>query len=297
MAAYKPLPHDLVERVLLSPDLVPSILGSLETEDGAAAAVCKQWLVGWQATHEPRHRQQAHVRLIIFDSHMYKEGRPCLRVRTADRPHSASSQHEVGDWIGARVLIWRDPQYATHVMMVKAVSKPEPPKAPTRCSQVPSRPQIGPPVEFTAADHQFVTRGRWTLAVVENDESTHAEVCDFGSTALRDVFMRRLQEGTALIGDDAGLTRLRCPCAEDLQGMLDGSLPSLPLGLLDELVADMQGSGVGGTGEAGVQLQLLHKLREKAQGGGVGGIWSTLAAEVKQLLERLHARVRDAMNI
>ena len=70
-----------------------------------------------------------------------------------------------------------------------------------------------------------------------------------------------------------------------------------PLGLLDELVADAQGSGVGGTGEAGVQLQLLHKLREKAQGGGVGGIWSTLAAEVKQLLERLHARVRDAMNI
>ena len=79
--------------------------------------------------------------------------------------------------------------------------------------------------------------------------------------------------------------------------MLDGSLPSLPLGLLDELVADMQGSGVGGTGGAGVQLQLLHKLREKAQGGGVGGIWSTLAAEVKQLLERLHARVRDATNI
>ena len=133
---------------------------------------------------------------------------------------------------------------------------------------MPSRPQIGPPVEFTAADHQFVTRGRWTLAVVENEESTHAEMCDFaGSTALRDLFMQRLQEGTALIGDDAGLTRLRCPCAEDLQGMLDGSLPSLPLGLLDELVADhAQGGGVGGTGGAGVQLQLLHKLREKAQG-------------------------------
>ena len=112
-----------------------------------------------------------------------------------------------------------------------------------------------------------MTRGKWTLGVVENDESTHAEVCDFAcSAALRDLFMRRLRVGTATTGDDAGLTRLLCPCAADLQCMLDGNLPSLPLGLLDELVADAQGSGVGGTGGAGVQLQLLHKLREKAQG-------------------------------
>ena len=112
-----------------------------------------------------------------------------------------------------------------------------------------------------------MTRGKWTLGVVENDESTHAEVCDFACcAALRDLFMRRLREGTAVSGDDAGLTRLLCPCAADLQCMLDGNLPSLPLGLLDELVADAQGSGVGGTGGAGVQLQLLHKLREKAQG-------------------------------
>ena len=47
MAAHAaPLSHELVERVLLSPDLVPSILGPLETEDGAAAAVCTQWLAG-----------------------------------------------------------------------------------------------------------------------------------------------------------------------------------------------------------------------------------------------------------
>ena len=111
-----------------------------------------------------------------------------------------------------------------------------------------------------------MTKGKWTLGVVENDESTHADVCDFAcSAALRDLFVRRLQEGTALIGDDAGLTPLLCPCAGDLQCMLDGSLPSLPLGLLDELVADMQGSGVGGTGGAGVQLQLLQELREKVQ--------------------------------
>jgi len=56
MAAHKPLPHELVERVLLSPDLAPAILGPLEAEDGAAAAVCSQWLASWNATNEPRRR-------------------------------------------------------------------------------------------------------------------------------------------------------------------------------------------------------------------------------------------------
>ena len=58
MAAHKPLSHELVERVLLSPDLVPSILGPLEAEDGAAAAVCSQWLAGWQATNETPWRRR-----------------------------------------------------------------------------------------------------------------------------------------------------------------------------------------------------------------------------------------------
>ena len=56
MAAHTPLPHEMVERVLLSPDLAPSILGPLVAEDGAAAAVCSQWLAGWKATNEPRRR-------------------------------------------------------------------------------------------------------------------------------------------------------------------------------------------------------------------------------------------------
>ena len=56
MAAHTPLPHELVERVLLSPDLVPHLLGPLVAEDGAAAAVCSQWLAGWKATNEPRRR-------------------------------------------------------------------------------------------------------------------------------------------------------------------------------------------------------------------------------------------------
>eukprot|EP00964_Phaeocystis_antarctica_P054953 scaffold32312_cov61-Phaeocystis_antarctica.AAC.3 len=54
MAAHNPLPHEMIERVLLSPDLVPHILGPLKAEDGAAAAVCSQWLDGWKATNEPR---------------------------------------------------------------------------------------------------------------------------------------------------------------------------------------------------------------------------------------------------
>ena len=51
-----PLPDEIVERVLLSPDLVPHILGPLKAEDGAAAAVCSQWLAGWKETNEPRRR-------------------------------------------------------------------------------------------------------------------------------------------------------------------------------------------------------------------------------------------------
>ena len=56
MAAHIPLPHEMVERVLLSVDLMPHILGLLETEDRAVAAVCSQWLAGWKTTSEPRRR-------------------------------------------------------------------------------------------------------------------------------------------------------------------------------------------------------------------------------------------------
>ena len=56
MAAHNPLDHEMVERVLLSPDLVPHILGPLGLEDGAAAVVCSQWLTGWSATNAPRRR-------------------------------------------------------------------------------------------------------------------------------------------------------------------------------------------------------------------------------------------------
>ena len=45
-----------VEGVLLSSDLVPLVLASLQLEDGAAAAVCSLWAEGWKATSEGRRR-------------------------------------------------------------------------------------------------------------------------------------------------------------------------------------------------------------------------------------------------
>ena len=35
-------------------EIVPHILGPLDAEDAAAAAVCSQWLAGWKATNQPR---------------------------------------------------------------------------------------------------------------------------------------------------------------------------------------------------------------------------------------------------
>ena len=58
IAAHKQLPHELVEGVLLSPDLVPRILGPLGMGDAAAAAVCSQWLLGWTATNETPWRRR-----------------------------------------------------------------------------------------------------------------------------------------------------------------------------------------------------------------------------------------------
>ena len=50
MAACDPPPLEMAERVLLSPDLMPFILGQLLAEDGTVAAVCSHWLAVWEAT-------------------------------------------------------------------------------------------------------------------------------------------------------------------------------------------------------------------------------------------------------
>lgn len=83
--------------------------------------------------------------------------------------------------------------------------------------------QHGPCLEFSVVDHQFVSRGEWALAVVEDDESTHAEVCNFAcSAALRNLFVWRLRVGERT-GDETGLTPLLWPCASDLRYMLSSS--------------------------------------------------------------------------
>ena len=121
--------------------------------------------------------------------------------------------------------------------------------------------QHGPCLEFSVVDHQFVSRGEWALAVVEDDESTHAEVCNFRcSAALRNLFTQRLQAGSAQTGDDAGLTCLLCPCAEDLQYIND-NVPSLPRGLLEELMPGMQAEAGGKITPNERALPLLQRLR------------------------------------
>ena len=54
LAAHKPVAQGALEGVLLSCDLLPLILGPLELEDRAAAAVCSRWAAGWKATSEVR---------------------------------------------------------------------------------------------------------------------------------------------------------------------------------------------------------------------------------------------------
>ena len=56
LATHKPLARWAVEGVLLSSDLAPHVLASLQLEDGAAAAVCSLWAEGWKATSEGRRR-------------------------------------------------------------------------------------------------------------------------------------------------------------------------------------------------------------------------------------------------
>ena len=85
MAAHNPLPHEMVERVLHSPDLVPHILGPLKAEDGAVAAVCSQWLAGWMATNEaPWRRRLKQVPLAIPEDIVAST--PCAGLQIAATP-------------------------------------------------------------------------------------------------------------------------------------------------------------------------------------------------------------------
>ena len=56
LAAHQPVPQWAVESVLLSSDLVPHLLATLEPQDSAAAVACSVWAEGWRATSEGRRR-------------------------------------------------------------------------------------------------------------------------------------------------------------------------------------------------------------------------------------------------
>ena len=203
---------------------------------------------------------------IIFDTNMYKEGRPCVHVRACDRQSASSSICTYGDWVEVRVLLWRDTGRALHVTTVKAVSKDVPTTRATRPHILTDasrrRLQDGSQRVFSVATHHFAKRDDWDLVVIVKGESTHAEVCSFARcAALRNLFLRRLRVG-ARTGDDTGLTPLLCPCTDDLRCMLSGSVPHLPPGLLMVLAEHVKQ-------EVGVALSLVV---------GENALWQNLRA-------------------
>ena len=101
IATHKPLPPWAVERVLLSPDLTPNILGPLLAEDGAAAAVCSQWLAGWKATNKPRRFKTWQAGVAAF---LAQDARPPLEPITCSEELFAKRLPELSD-IGISVRL------------------------------------------------------------------------------------------------------------------------------------------------------------------------------------------------
>ena len=54
LAKCSPLPERARDEVLLSTDLLPHVLATLDLEDGAAASVCHAWKAAWVATSDCR---------------------------------------------------------------------------------------------------------------------------------------------------------------------------------------------------------------------------------------------------
>ena len=54
LALHDPTPAWAIERILTSPDLVQCIFAHVEIYDGVAAATCKAWKRGWDATDGQR---------------------------------------------------------------------------------------------------------------------------------------------------------------------------------------------------------------------------------------------------
>ena len=56
LTMHEPLTNRLVDEVLLSSDLGPRLLGSLDPQNGCAAAVCRTWRDCWEATRKLRRK-------------------------------------------------------------------------------------------------------------------------------------------------------------------------------------------------------------------------------------------------
>ena len=97
LAARNPLPHWVVNDVLLSPDLLPSIFASLQLEDSAAAAACSSWRKAWQDTSNSRRGLR-----------MAPTQLPLLAYDNDGGPHVVKSffaAHPDGNWICATRIV------------------------------------------------------------------------------------------------------------------------------------------------------------------------------------------------
>ena len=59
---------------------------------------------------------------LIFDTNTYREGRRRVHVVACEGGGSSSSTYTFGEWMDARVLLWKGNDHALHVTVVKAVS-------------------------------------------------------------------------------------------------------------------------------------------------------------------------------
>ena len=60
---------------------------------------------------------------VLFDSNWYKEGRPYVDCRIAERDHSAAAW-TLSLWAPSRIMIWSDPAGARHATLAVVVSMP-----------------------------------------------------------------------------------------------------------------------------------------------------------------------------
>ena len=123
LAAHNPLPEWAVTRVLLSEDLMSSILAPLEVTDAAAMDVCSTWRMAWRATDNTRRglRPAAAVPVVtpplddyVVDMVALDEERLCLGIENEMRIVNKQMQmlHTI-DFDAFRTAVGNGRLYAT----------------------------------------------------------------------------------------------------------------------------------------------------------------------------------------